>query len=111
MRKSWHLQRWMRYKSGSIFLWCGQPVRWQKGKPAPDVYLKVAEDLQVDPRECLVFEDVPKGIEAGKKVGMTVCAVEDACSVSDEVEKREKADYFIRSYDEIKAKTYERCGV
>ena len=26
-------------------------------------------------------------------------------------EKKEKADYFIRSYDEIQAKTYERCGV
>ncbi|MDO4599227.1 MAG: HAD family phosphatase [[Ruminococcus] gnavus] len=82
-----------------------------KGKPAPDVYLKVAEDLQVDPKECLVFEDVPKGIQAGKNAGMTVCAVEDAFSASDEAEKREKADYFIRSYDEIKAKTYERCGV
>ena len=28
-----------------------------------------------------------------------------------EKEKKEKADYFIRSYDEIQAKTYERCGV
>ncbi|MGYP000489551091 len=42
---------------------------------------------------------------------MTVCAVDDAFSASDEKEKKEKADYFIRSYDEIQAKTYERCGV
>ena len=47
----------------------------KKGKPAPDVYLKVAEDLGVQPEECLVFEDVPKGIEAGRNAGMTVCAV------------------------------------
>lgn len=83
----------------------------KKGKPAPDVYLKVAEDLGVQPEECLVFEDVPKGIEAGRNAGMTVCAVDDAFSASDEKEKKEKADYFIRSYDEIQAKTYERCGV
>ena len=82
-----------------------------KGKPAPDVYLKVAEDLNVLPRDCLVFEDVPKGIEAGKNAGMWVCAVEDAFSVNDEKEKKEKADYFIRSYDEIEEETYERCGV
>ena len=35
------------------------------GKPAPDVYLKVAEDLGVAPEECLVLEDVPNGILAG----------------------------------------------
>lgn len=81
------------------------------GKPAPDVYLKAAEDLSVQPCACLVFEDVPKGIEAGKNAGMMVCAVEDAFSRADEAEKREKADYFIRSYDEIRSGTYERCGV
>ena len=48
---------------------------------------------------------------AGRNAGMTVCAVDDAFSASDEKEKKEKADYFIRSYDEIQAKTYERCGV
>ena len=80
-------------------------------KPAPDVYLAAAKALNVSPENCLVFEDVPKGIEAGRNAGMTVCAVDDAFSASDEKEKKEKADYFIRSYDEIQAKTYERCGV
>ena len=71
----------------------------------------MAEDLGVQPEEWLVIEDVPKGIEAGRNAGMTVCAVDDAFSASDEKEKKEKADYFISSYDEIQAKTYERCGV
>ena len=48
-----------------------------KGKPEPDIYLKVAEDLAAAPEHCLVFEDVPMGILAGKRAGMTVCAVED----------------------------------
>ena len=45
------------------------------GKPAPDVYLLTAEDMGVKPERCLVFEDVPMGILAGKNAGMTVCAV------------------------------------
>ena len=52
----------------------------QKGKPAPDVYLRAAELLQTGPEHCLVFEDVLEGIQAGKNAGMTVCAVEDEYS-------------------------------
>lgn len=77
------------------------------GKPAPDVYLKVAESLQVKPQRCLVFEDVPKGIMAGKNAGMKVCAVEDAFSKPQEDLKRKLADYYIQDFDDIKNKTYE----
>lgn len=80
------------------------------GKPAPDVYLKVAEDLHVNPRECLVFEDVPNGILAGKNAGMEVCAVDDVFSRPDEAEKKRLADYFIHDFFEIRDHTYERCG-
>lgn len=80
------------------------------GKPAPDVYLKVAEDLGVMPGECLVFEDVPNGILAGKNAGMQVCAVYDAFSEKDDPEKRRLADYYIRDFGEIIDHTYEICG-
>lgn len=80
------------------------------GKPAPDVYLKVAEDLHVDPKHCLVFEDVPNGILAGKNAGMEVCAVDDAFSRPDEEEKRRLADYYIHDFYEIMNHTFERCG-
>ena len=72
-----------------------------KGKPAPDVYLKAAEDLHVIPEECLVFEDVPSGILAGKNAGMTVCAVDDDFSKPYEQEKRNLADYYIYDYEEV----------
>lgn len=77
------------------------------GKPAPDVYLKVAEELHVQPEECLVFEDVPMGILAGKNAGMKVCAVEDTFSEQQVVKKRKLADYYIQNYNDIKNKTYE----
>lgn len=77
------------------------------GKPNPAVYLHVAEDLHVEPTKCLVFEDVPMGILAGKNAGMKVCAVEDCFSKPQEAKKRELADYYIQDYDDIKNATYE----
>ena len=71
------------------------------GKPAPDIYLKVAERLQVQPEKCLVFEDVPAGILAGKRAGMHVGAVEDVFSLSMIEEKKELADFYIRDYREL----------
>ena len=71
------------------------------GKPAPDIYLHVAGLLGVRPENCLVFEDVPAGILAGKRAGMEVCAVEDAFSREFAGEKRRLADYFITDYFEL----------
>ncbi|MEY8482407.1 HAD family phosphatase [Lachnospiraceae bacterium 48-21] len=78
-----------------------------KGKPAPDVYLLVAKELGVSPGHCLVFEDVPMGILAGKNAGMKVCAVDDAFSRIQEEKKKSLADYYIYDYDDIKNETYE----
>ena len=77
------------------------------GKPAPDVYLKVSEEIGVAPERCLVFEDVPMGILAGKNAGMRVCAVEDDFSRPQAAKKRQLADYYIQDYDDIEKETYE----
>lgn len=79
----------------------------KKGKPAPDVYLIAANNLQVAPENCLVFEDVPMGILAGKNAGMKVCAVEDWFSAAQREKKKELADYYICHYDEILNHTFE----
>jgi beta-phosphoglucomutase len=39
-------------------------------KPHPETYLKCATLLGVDPANCLVFEDAPKGVEAAQNAGM-----------------------------------------
>jgi len=71
------------------------------GKPSPDIYLKVAEDLGVKPEECLVFEDVPMGIMAAKNAGMKCCAIYDDFSKDIATEKKKLADYYVDSFTEV----------
>jgi 16S rRNA pseudouridine516 synthase len=73
----------------------------EKGKPAPDVYLAVADRLGVKPEECLVFEDIIEGIMAGKAAGMKVCAVYDKHSEQQDEEKRQLADYYTYTFREL----------
>mmetsp|Transcript_23586 Transcript_23586/g.54881 ORF Transcript_23586/g.54881 Transcript_23586/m.54881 type:complete len:102 (-) Transcript_23586:1038-1343(-) len=47
------------------------------GKPAPDIYIEAAKRLDVDPANCLVFEDALSGAQAGKAAGCFVVAVPD----------------------------------
>lgn len=72
-----------------------------KGKPAPDIYLKVAQDLGVDPKNCLVFEDIPNGMRAGKAAGMTVIGVKDDKSEKYLDEIMGICDVFIEDYYEM----------
>ncbi|MDO4273289.1 MAG: HAD family phosphatase [Eubacteriales bacterium] len=78
-----------------------------KGKPAPDVYLEAARRLGVEPKNCLVFEDIVAGVQAGKAAGMAVCAVRDDYSIPQEKEKRLFADYYIDSYEQVMTGTHE----
>jgi len=74
----------------------------ERGKPSPDIYLKVAEDLEVSPEACLVFEDVLMGIQAAKNAGMQCCAIYDAYSEHTTKEKKDLADYYIEDFVEMK---------
>ena len=47
----------------------------ERGKPEPEIYLKVAEKLGVEPKGCLVFEDSIPGIQSAKRAGMRVIAL------------------------------------
>lgn len=51
-----------------------------KGKPAPDVYLYAAEQLGVNPEDCLALEDSPNGARSAVSAGMTCYAVPDSHS-------------------------------
>lgn len=44
-------------------------------KPAPEVFLKGAKAIGIDPTDCVVFEDAVHGVEAGKAGGMKTVAI------------------------------------
>ncbi len=44
-------------------------TRTQHSKPNPEVFLKAADDLQLQPADCIVFEDAISGIEAANSGG------------------------------------------
>lgn len=52
------------------YLFSASDVR--NGKPAPDLFLYVAQKMCVEPRDCIVVEDSPVGVTAGVAAGMTV---------------------------------------
>jgi beta-phosphoglucomutase len=45
------------------------------GKPDPEIFLKSAEKLGVEPRHCLVFEDALGGMEAARRAGMKAIGI------------------------------------
>ncbi len=47
----------------------------KKGKPEPDVFLIASNNLHIDPKNCIVIEDAPVGIEAAKRAGMKSIAL------------------------------------
>ncbi len=49
--------------------------RVPRPKPAPDVYLRAATELGIPPRNCIVFEDSPVGVESARSAGMRVVGV------------------------------------
>jgi HAD superfamily hydrolase (TIGR01509 family) len=62
-------------KVGLIDYFDGQLFSFEQvknGKPAPDLFLFAADQMGVDPKQCLVVEDSRAGVQAGVSAGMTV---------------------------------------
>ncbi len=77
------------------------------GKPAPDIYQKVAATLGVKPQDCLVFEDTPAGAQAGKAAGAKVCSIYDDYAKDRQEENRLLADYYIYDFYQVLDGSYE----
>jgi pseudouridine-5'-monophosphatase len=54
---------------------CGDDPRVRHAKPAPDIFLACAAALATAPRDCLVFEDSPNGLQAAHAAGMPAVAL------------------------------------
>lgn len=71
---------------------CGLDITFSK--PNPEVFLKAAAKIGVEPAKCLVIEDAAAGIEAGKRAGMKTLAVgQDYQNLG--------ADYMARDLDSV----------
>jgi beta-phosphoglucomutase family hydrolase len=46
-----------------------------ESKPNPEIYLRASENLNIDPKNCLVFEDSISGIQSAHNAGMEVIAI------------------------------------
>jgi HAD superfamily hydrolase (TIGR01509 family) len=72
-----------------------------KGKPEPDVFLKAAELMALNPKDCLVFEDTHAGVLAGKAAGMDVIAIYDALSEEYMEEIKTDADHYLMCFTDL----------
>ena len=65
-----------------------------RSKPDPEVFLKAAEFLGLEPADCLVVEDAVAGVEAAHAGGMKAAAVGDAAS-------KNCGDYILNNFCEL----------
>lgn len=68
------------------------------GKNCPDVYLLAAKKLEVEPKNCLVFEDILPAMQGAKAANMKVVAVQDDECTNSKEELLEYADIYINSF-------------
>ncbi|WP_126973304.1 HAD family hydrolase [Gynurincola endophyticus] len=66
-------------------------------KPAPDIFLLAASRLQIDPAECIVFEDAANGVIAAKTAGAFTIAI----TSTHKKEQLAAADLIISDYTEL----------
>ncbi|MEO9004124.1 MAG: HAD family phosphatase [Ginsengibacter sp.] len=69
-------------------------------KPDPETFVRCAELLHVDPENCLVFEDAPKGVEAARNAGMRAVVI-TTMHLKEEFEKYDNVISFIDDYQNV----------
>lgn len=72
---------------------------FEHGKPAPDIFLAAAAELNADPAACFVVEDAPSGVRAAKAGGMAAIGL--ARSDDEPLLAAEKADLVVDSLDDV----------
>ncbi len=71
-------------------------------KSQPDIYLAAANEMNVQPAQCLVAEDMPEAVHTAKNAGFLVCAVYDEISSHGaEQELQETADFYVKDLTEV----------
>jgi len=74
-------------------------------KPAPDLFLFISRKFAIEPRNCIVIEDSPSGVQAAKNAGMKVIAFSGAAHFVPSLEQRLKdtrPDWFCTNTEKLK---------
>ena len=74
----------------------------KNSKPDPETFLKCAEALSIDPADCLVFEDTPKGVECALNAGMQAVVILGEHEAA-EFEQYENVIHLVRDYQGLEA--------
>lgn len=69
------IEKFLRYNEFGYYFSYVVNAAHLPSKPAPDIYLKVCNELKVAPENALVVEDSIPGVQAGKAAGCIVCGV------------------------------------
>lgn len=72
-----------------------------RSKPAPDIYLYAAGQLEIDPKECIAIEDSAHGIKAAKDAGMFCIGYNSSKSP----EQLQQSDLIVNHFDDIQLDT------
>ena len=72
----------------------------ERKKPFPDIYLKGAELIGMDPKDCLVVEDAVSGIKAAHAAGMDAVGVPTTFS-KEELAERVHPEYLLNEIKEL----------
>ena len=72
----------------------------KESKPDPETYLLCAQQLGKPAKDCIVFEDAPKGVEAAKNAGMR-CVVLTTMHTKDEFGDYDNIDCFVNDYNDL----------
>lgn len=59
----------------------------EHGKPEPDIFLRAAKAIGINPSEAVVVEDSINGIKAGYAAGMRVVHIPDTIAIDDDIRK------------------------
>lgn len=73
-------------------------------KPSPEIFIKTAEKLNLEPADCLVFEDSGPGVKAAKDAGMKVVAIDP----TGEQPGLDEADLTVQSFSEVNPQVIDR---
>lgn len=72
-----------------------------KSKPDPDIYLKAADLLGVDIKECIVFEDAISGIKSASNAGVREIIVIDGLGEKESFKELKNVTKIIKDFNEL----------